>query len=195
MAQEPGVDLYVQCKRKAMSQALKQLAGSSRSSEIVFVSVGDSQVEAEAATDLAPASNQSPLLGRPVQSQLKACIQHRIIKLQDEPSIEDLTNQLQELQEVLPRVCGVEGDTRFELASARMLTRAPRAQAVPRTERDNETDRDDPLDEGVENYFYSVRKNVFEYDDVMDTQRKIVYGLRRRALLDDDETIRCCLGT
>jgi len=42
----------------------------------------------------------------------------------------------------------------------------------------------------VENYFYSVRKNVFEYDDVMDTQRKIVYGLRRRALLDDDETIR-----
>jgi len=41
----------------------------------------------------------------------------------------------------------------------------------------------------VENYFYSVRKNVFEYDNVMDTQRKIVYGLRRRALLDDDEAI------
>lgn len=42
----------------------------------------------------------------------------------------------------------------------------------------------------VENYFYSVRKNVFEYDDVMDTQRKIVYSLRRRALLDTDESIR-----
>jgi len=42
----------------------------------------------------------------------------------------------------------------------------------------------------VENYFYSVRKNVFEYDDVMDTQRQIVYGLRRRALLDTDESIR-----
>ena len=25
----------------------------------------------------------------------------------------------------------------------------------------------------------------------MDTQRKIVYGLRRRALLDPDEDIRC----
>ncbi|CAE7510710.1 unnamed protein product [Symbiodinium necroappetens] len=104
-SQEPGVDLYVQCKRKAMSQALKQLAGSARSSEIVFVSVGDSQVEAEAATDLVWCRDQG--------------IQHRIIKLQDEPTIEDLTNQLQELQEVLPRVCGVEGDRRFELASAR----------------------------------------------------------------------------
>ena len=45
----------------------------------------------------------------------------------------------------------------------------------------------------VENYFYSVRKNVFEYDDVMDTQRKIVYGLRRRALLDPDEDIRATM--
>jgi len=45
----------------------------------------------------------------------------------------------------------------------------------------------------VENYFYSVRKNVFEYDDVMDTQRQIVYGLRRRALLDDDESIRATM--
>eukprot|EP00448_Togula_jolla_P026864 CAMPEP_0170650794 /NCGR_PEP_ID=MMETSP0224-20130122/46004_1 /TAXON_ID=285029 /ORGANISM="Togula jolla, Strain CCCM 725" /LENGTH=1241 /DNA_ID=CAMNT_0010982503 /DNA_START=117 /DNA_END=3842 /DNA_ORIENTATION=+ len=42
----------------------------------------------------------------------------------------------------------------------------------------------------VENYFYSVRKSVFEYDDVMDTQRQIVYGLRRRALLDIDENIK-----
>eukprot|EP00403_Amphidinium_massartii_P021381 CAMPEP_0178386558 /NCGR_PEP_ID=MMETSP0689_2-20121128/8624_1 /TAXON_ID=160604 /ORGANISM="Amphidinium massartii, Strain CS-259" /LENGTH=1184 /DNA_ID=CAMNT_0020006903 /DNA_START=1 /DNA_END=3555 /DNA_ORIENTATION=+ len=42
----------------------------------------------------------------------------------------------------------------------------------------------------VENYFYSQRKNVFEYDEVMDTQRKIVYELRRKALLDDDEIIR-----
>eukprot|EP00929_Paragymnodinium_shiwhaense_P006869 TRINITY_DN110821_c0_g1_i1.p1 TRINITY_DN110821_c0_g1~~TRINITY_DN110821_c0_g1_i1.p1 ORF type:complete len:1309 (-),score=412.50 TRINITY_DN110821_c0_g1_i1:408-4334(-) len=41
----------------------------------------------------------------------------------------------------------------------------------------------------VENYYYSVRKNVFEYDDVMDTQRQIVYKLRRRALLDTDENI------
>mmetsp|Transcript_75652 Transcript_75652/g.245039 ORF Transcript_75652/g.245039 Transcript_75652/m.245039 type:complete len:1322 (+) Transcript_75652:3-3968(+) len=41
----------------------------------------------------------------------------------------------------------------------------------------------------VENYYYSVRKNVFEYDDVMDTQRQIVYSLRRRALLDKDDNI------
>eukprot|EP00933_Yihiella_yeosuensis_P050853 TRINITY_DN48665_c0_g1_i1.p1 TRINITY_DN48665_c0_g1~~TRINITY_DN48665_c0_g1_i1.p1 ORF type:complete len:1337 (+),score=327.26 TRINITY_DN48665_c0_g1_i1:62-4072(+) len=42
----------------------------------------------------------------------------------------------------------------------------------------------------VEGYFYSVRKNVFDYDDVMNTQRQIVYTLRRRALLDTDENIR-----
>lgn len=42
----------------------------------------------------------------------------------------------------------------------------------------------------VENYFYSVRKSVFDYDDVMDTQRQIVYGLRRKALLDNDDTIK-----
>merc|ERR1719450_1018065 len=42
----------------------------------------------------------------------------------------------------------------------------------------------------VENYFYSVRKNVFDYDDVMDTQRQIVYDLRRKALLDGDEIIQ-----
>mmetsp|Transcript_51040 Transcript_51040/g.119405 ORF Transcript_51040/g.119405 Transcript_51040/m.119405 type:complete len:1081 (-) Transcript_51040:131-3373(-) len=41
----------------------------------------------------------------------------------------------------------------------------------------------------VENYFYTQRKNVFEYDEVMDTQRKIVYELRRKALLDSDEVI------
>ncbi|CAK0789254.1 unnamed protein product [Prorocentrum cordatum] len=45
----------------------------------------------------------------------------------------------------------------------------------------------------VENYFYSVRKGVFDYDDVMDTQRKIVYSLRRRALLEDDASIRSTL--
>jgi len=45
----------------------------------------------------------------------------------------------------------------------------------------------------VENYFYSVRKGVFDYDDVMDTQRQIVYGLRRRALLDSDESIRATM--
>jgi len=45
----------------------------------------------------------------------------------------------------------------------------------------------------VENYYYSVRKNVFEYDDIMDTQRQIVYTLRRRALLDDDESIRATM--
>jgi len=42
----------------------------------------------------------------------------------------------------------------------------------------------------VENYYYSVRKNVFEYDDVMNTQRQIVYELRRRCLLDNDENIK-----
>lgn len=42
----------------------------------------------------------------------------------------------------------------------------------------------------VESFYYSVRKNVFDYDDVMDTQRRIVYSLRRQALLDSDDIIR-----
>eukprot|EP00435_Cladocopium_sp_Y103_P063319 s376_g24.t3 len=102
-SQEPGVDLYVLCKRKAMSQAIKKLTD--KPPELLFVSIGDSYVEAEAAVDL-------------VWCRDVGC--HRVIKLKDEPStVEDLSTQLLELQELLPRVVhNLEGDKRFELANA-----------------------------------------------------------------------------
>ncbi|NOY75476.1 MAG: preprotein translocase subunit SecA [Kiritimatiellaeota bacterium] len=38
----------------------------------------------------------------------------------------------------------------------------------------------------VEQHHYSIRKRTLEYDDVMNKQREVVYGLRRDALLSDD---------
>lgn len=38
----------------------------------------------------------------------------------------------------------------------------------------------------VEGRNYSIRKNVLEYDDVMNTQRNIIYGQRREVLYDDN---------
>jgi preprotein translocase subunit SecA len=34
----------------------------------------------------------------------------------------------------------------------------------------------------VETYYYDIRKQVFEYDEVMNNQRKAVYGVRHRVL-------------
>jgi len=44
----------------------------------------------------------------------------------------------------------------------------------------------DEAQKKVEMYFYDMRKQVFEYDQVMNTQREKVYQLRRRALLSKD---------
>lgn len=43
----------------------------------------------------------------------------------------------------------------------------------------------------VENRNFSIRKNVLEYDDVINQQREVIYGERRKVLLDEDlkETI------
>lgn len=38
----------------------------------------------------------------------------------------------------------------------------------------------------VENYFFDIRKQLFEYDDVLNSQRDRVYTERRRALESDD---------
>ncbi len=38
----------------------------------------------------------------------------------------------------------------------------------------------------VEGHNFNIRKNLLEYDDVMNQQRKNVYGLRRRALAGED---------
>ena len=34
----------------------------------------------------------------------------------------------------------------------------------------------------METYYYDIRKQVFEYDEVMNNQRKAVYSERRRVL-------------
>lgn len=38
----------------------------------------------------------------------------------------------------------------------------------------------------VENYFFDIRKQLFEYDEVLNSQRDRVYTERRRALESDD---------
>lgn len=38
----------------------------------------------------------------------------------------------------------------------------------------------------VENYFFDIRKQLFEYDEVLNSQRDRVYAERRRALQSDD---------
>merc|ERR1711981_959864 len=41
----------------------------------------------------------------------------------------------------------------------------------------------DEAQKKVENYFFDLRKNLFEYDQVLNTQRNRVYAERRLALL------------
>uniref|UniRef100_A0A383WI89 chloroplast protein-transporting ATPase n=1 Tax=Tetradesmus obliquus TaxID=3088 RepID=A0A383WI89_TETOB len=43
----------------------------------------------------------------------------------------------------------------------------------------------DTAQKRVESYFYDIRKNLFDYDQVVNTQRDRVYAERRRALLSD----------
>ena len=38
----------------------------------------------------------------------------------------------------------------------------------------------------MESYFFDIRRQLFEYDQVLNTQRDRVYGERRRALESDD---------
>jgi preprotein translocase subunit SecA len=42
--------------------------------------------------------------------------------------------------------------------------------------------------ERIENHFFEARKHVLEYDDVLNSQREHVYGMRREALLGADVT-------
>lgn len=46
----------------------------------------------------------------------------------------------------------------------------------------------DTAQKRVENYFFDIRKNLFDYDQVVNTQRDKVYSERRRALLSKDLT-------
>jgi preprotein translocase subunit SecA len=38
----------------------------------------------------------------------------------------------------------------------------------------------------VETYYYDIRKQVFEYDEVMNNQRRAIYAERRRVLEGQD---------
>ena len=38
-------------------------------------------------------------------------------------------------------------------------------------------------------FFFGIRKDVFEYDQVLDQQRQVIYALRRKALLDSDAEV------
>jgi len=40
--------------------------------------------------------------------------------------------------------------------------------------------------EKVETYYYDIRKQVFEYDEVMNNQRRAIYAERRRVLEGQD---------
>lgn len=44
----------------------------------------------------------------------------------------------------------------------------------------------DEAQKKVESYFFDIRKNLFEYDQVLNTQRERVYAERRLALLAPD---------
>jgi preprotein translocase subunit SecA len=48
------------------------------------------------------------------------------------------------------------------------------------------TDALDTAQKRVEAYFYDIRKNLFDYDQVVNTQRDKIYAERRRALLAPD---------
>ncbi|CAJ1366087.1 unnamed protein product, partial [Effrenium voratum] len=41
----------------------------------------------------------------------------------------------------------------------------------------------------VQSFFFGIRKDVFKYDEVLDQQRQVIYGIRRKALLDSDEGV------
>lgn len=44
----------------------------------------------------------------------------------------------------------------------------------------------DEAQKKVENYFFDIRKQLFEYDEVLNSQRDRVYSERRRALESKD---------
>ncbi|CAK9029397.1 unnamed protein product [Durusdinium trenchii] len=41
----------------------------------------------------------------------------------------------------------------------------------------------------VQSFFFGIRKDVFKYDEVLDQQRRVIYSVRRKALLDSDEEV------
>lgn len=42
----------------------------------------------------------------------------------------------------------------------------------------------------VESFFYAIRKDVFQFDQVMDNQRRALYALRRQVLVESDDSLQ-----
>ncbi len=86
------------------------------------------------------------------------------------------------------------GSTRFFLSLEDNLLRIFGGDRVANLMNAFRVDEDMPIESGmltrslesaqkkVETYYYDIRKQVFEYDEVMNNQRKAVYGERRRVL-------------
>jgi preprotein translocase subunit SecA len=97
--------------------------------------------------------------------------------------------------------CGRQGDpgsTRFYISLEDDLMRIFGGQRIMNIMTTLGLPDDTPIEHGlitksieraqkkVEQYHFSIRKQVLQYDDVMDKQRDTIYALRRKALFDDN---------
>ncbi len=90
------------------------------------------------------------------------------------------------------------GSTRFFLSLGDNLLRIFGGERVASLMNAFRVDEDMPIESGmltrslegaqkkVETYYYDIRKQVFEYDEVMNNQRRAVYSERRRVLEGDE---------
>ncbi len=93
---------------------------------------------------------------------------------------------------------GDPGSTRFFLSLEDNLMRIFGGDRVARLMEAFRVEEDMPIESGmltrslegaqkkVETYYYDIRKQVFEYDEVMNNQRKAIYAERRRVLEGQD---------
>ncbi|GKC42492.1 protein translocase subunit SecA1, chloroplastic [Tanacetum coccineum] len=82
---------------------------------------------------------------------------------------------------------GRQGDPRSSqfFLSLEGMMRAFRVEDLP-IESKMLTKALDEVQRKVENYFFDIRKQLFEYDEVLNSQRDHVYTERRRALESED---------
>jgi preprotein translocase subunit SecA len=93
---------------------------------------------------------------------------------------------------------GDPGSTRFFLSLEDNLMRIFGGDRVARLMEAFQVEEDMPIESGmltrslegaqkkVETYYYDIRKQVFEYDEVMNNQRRAIYAERRRVLEGQD---------
>src|SRR5207247_2538640 len=93
---------------------------------------------------------------------------------------------------------GDSGSSRFYVGLDDELMRLFAGQRVAAIMDRLGSDEDTPIEHGlvtrkienaqkkVEQYHFDVRKDVLEYDDVLNVQRKVIYGERRKALFGDN---------